>query len=157
MGCFSRGKRAAIVRCYPVVVFCFSCVQCFPVSVIHRTLTWTTGSLTCVRSYACVYTWGWGTPTTIQHILTRKNSFFFYCAPDRIRISGHGIHWISRPTLYQLSNHITHIYKVKCIHTYFLDKLHTEKGRERGGERGRGRERARARERKRDLSTGIAV
>ena len=32
----------------------------FRVSVIHRTLTWTTGSLTCVRdhSYACVHTRG---------------------------------------------------------------------------------------------------
>ena len=28
----------------------------------HRTLTWTTGSLTCVHSYACVYTRGRGTP-----------------------------------------------------------------------------------------------
>ena len=28
----------------------------FRVSTIHRTLAWTTGSLTCVRSYACVYT-----------------------------------------------------------------------------------------------------
>ena len=39
---------------------------CFRVLVIHRTLTWTTGSLTCVRghSYACVYTTrGSGTPT----------------------------------------------------------------------------------------------
>ena len=41
----------------------------FCVSVIHRT----TRSLTWVRSYACVYTRGWGTPTTSQHnILTRK-------------------------------------------------------------------------------------
>ena len=35
----------------------------FCVSIIHQTLTWTTGSLTCVRSYACMYTRGWGTPT----------------------------------------------------------------------------------------------
>ena len=47
----------------------------FRVSVIHRTLTWTTGSLTCVRSYACVYTRGWGTQTRSQrNILTWKNS-----------------------------------------------------------------------------------
>ena len=40
----------------------------FRVSVIHRTLTWTTGSLTCVRDhyYACVYTRGLGTPTASQ-------------------------------------------------------------------------------------------
>ena len=69
-GCFTRGKRAAIIRRYPVVVF--SCVQRFRVSIIHRTLTWTTGYLTCVRSYACVYTGGWGTPTSQHNILTRK-------------------------------------------------------------------------------------
>ena len=28
------------------------------------------------------------------------------CAPDWIRTSGHGIHWISRPTLYHLSQHV---------------------------------------------------
>ena len=39
------------------------------VSVIHRTLTWTTGSLTCVRDHscACVYTRGLGTPVTSQY------------------------------------------------------------------------------------------
>ena len=64
--------------------FCFTgffpCVQCFRVSVIHQSLTWTTGSLTCVRdhSYACVYTQGLGTLTTSQHnILTKKNSHKF--------------------------------------------------------------------------------
>ena len=37
--------------------------------VIHRTLTWTTGSLMCVHnhSYLCIYTRGLGTPTS-QHI-----------------------------------------------------------------------------------------
>ena len=71
---FPRGTRAAIVRRYPV--FLFSCVQCFRVSVIYRTLTWTAWSLTCVcdHSYACVYTRELGTQTTSQHnILTRKN------------------------------------------------------------------------------------
>ena len=41
----------------------------FRVSVIHRTLTWTAGSLTCVRdhSYACImYTRGVGTLTATQ-------------------------------------------------------------------------------------------
>ena len=44
----------------------------FRVSIIHRTLTWTTGSLTCVRnhSYACVCnTRGWGIPTASQHTI----------------------------------------------------------------------------------------
>ena len=46
----------------------------FCVSVIHQTLTWTTGSFTCVcdHSYACVYTRQLGTtPTACQH-----NSFY---------------------------------------------------------------------------------
>ena len=78
LGFFLRGKRAAIVRRNLVVVF--SCVQCF-VSVIHRTLSdiWTTGSLTCVRSYACVYTGGWGTLTMSQdqHFDSEKLSQIF--------------------------------------------------------------------------------
>ena len=57
---------------------------CFRVSLIHRTLTWTTGSLTCVRSHARVYTRGWGTPTTSQHnSLTRKNSHKFVLCSRR--------------------------------------------------------------------------
>ena len=41
----------------------------FRVAVIHRNLTWTTGSLTCVsdHSYACVCTWGLGTLAASQH------------------------------------------------------------------------------------------
>ena len=37
----------------------------FHFAAIHQTLTWTTGSLTCIcdHSYACVYTRGLGTPT----------------------------------------------------------------------------------------------
>ena len=42
----------------------------FHVSVIHQTLTWTIGSLTCVRDHSCVcvYTWGLGTQTESRHI-----------------------------------------------------------------------------------------
>ena len=51
----------------------------FRVSVIYRTLTWATGSLTCVRdhSYACVYiyTWGLGTPTVSQHNIFDSDIF----------------------------------------------------------------------------------
>ena len=36
-GCFPQGKRTAMVGRYPGWVF-FSCLQCFRVSVIHRTL-----------------------------------------------------------------------------------------------------------------------
>ena len=45
---------------------------------------------------------------------------FVVCAPDRIRTSGHGIYWISRPTLCQLDHHVplgkvTRISHGKCI------------------------------------------
>ena len=42
----------------------------FRVSTIHRTLTWTSGSLTCVpdHSYACVYTRGLGMSTSQHNI-----------------------------------------------------------------------------------------
>ena len=56
-------------------------VRSFRVSVIHKTLTWTTGSLTCVRdqSYACVYTRGLGTATTSQHnVFDSKQLFFLF-------------------------------------------------------------------------------
>ena len=72
-GCFPRWMRAAIVRRYQVV---FSCVQFSyfrnpPSSDIDYMIF-------DVRTfYVCVYTRGWGTPTTSQHnILTRKNSHF---------------------------------------------------------------------------------
>ena len=47
------------------------------VSVIHRTLTWTTGSLPCLRdhSYACVYKRGFGTPTTSQFNIFDSETF----------------------------------------------------------------------------------
>ena len=60
----------------------------FPVSVIHQTLTWTTGSLTCVHdhSYACVYTQGLGTPTLSQYnIFDSEKLTHFSCAPDGVR------------------------------------------------------------------------
>ena len=57
----------------------------FRVSVIHRTLTWTTGALTCVRDhyYACVYTRRLGTLTkrVSTTFLTRKKTLnFFKCS-----------------------------------------------------------------------------
>ena len=81
------------------------------VSVIHRTLTWTTGSLTCVRdhSYACVFTQGLGTPTTSQHnIFDSENLSHFSCAPGGAGIRTSGL-WISRQMLYQLSHPVTPI------------------------------------------------
>ena len=64
----------------------------FPVSIIHRTLTWTTGSLTCVHglSYAYntwsfVYTRGFGTPTSQHNLFDAEKNISFSCAPDEIR------------------------------------------------------------------------
>ena len=105
-GCFPRGSEQPYIRRYPVFFF-FPCVQCFCFSIIHRTLTWTTGSWTCVRdhSYACIYTRGLDTPTSQHNILTRKNTIFS-CALDRVRTSGL---WILSPMLYQLSHPTTPI------------------------------------------------
>ena len=57
----------------------------FHVSAIHQTLTWTTGSFTCVcgHSYACVYTRGLRTPTVSQHniLLHIKHRSTHFLAP----------------------------------------------------------------------------
>ena len=56
----------------------------FRVSIIHRTLTWTTSSSTCAQglSYAWIYTRGLGTPTASQHNLFdwKKTQRFFLCS-----------------------------------------------------------------------------
>ena len=55
----------------------------FRVSVIHRTLTRTTGPLTCVGhySYACEYARGLGTPTARQHMFhSKKTHICFLCS-----------------------------------------------------------------------------
>ena len=99
------GKTTAVAR--TVLPSPTSACWVFTFSEIHRTLTWTTGSLTCVRdhSYACVYTRGLGTPTASQHnsFVSGEQLSHFYCAPDAgwIRISGR---WLSSPTLYPLSH-----------------------------------------------------
>ena len=67
----------------------------FHVSIIHRTLAWTTGSVTCVRdhSYACIpYTQGLGTPTASQrNIFNSEKLTNFSCAVDRVRTLGQRI------------------------------------------------------------------
>ena len=54
LGGFPQGKPAATETCCPSVIS----YRVHRVSIIHQALTWTTGSLTCIRdrSYACVYT-----------------------------------------------------------------------------------------------------
>ena len=95
-GCFPRGKRAAIVRRYPGI---FS-YPVSSVSVIHRTLTWTTGSLTCLCDhwyYVRIYI---HTGTGVGHTADNESAqdfdseklAHFSCAPDGTRTSGL---WIS--------------------------------------------------------------
>ena len=54
----------------------------FHVSVIHWSLTGTTGSLTCIHghSYACVCTPGLGTPTSHQNIFDSEKLKFVLCS-----------------------------------------------------------------------------
>ena len=40
------------------------------------------------------------------------------CALDEVRTSGHGIHWILRPTLYHLSQSMSHPVTPACTHTH---------------------------------------
>ena len=111
-GRFAQGKPAATESRYPNAYSNYKVhAGSVRVSIIHRTLTWTTGSLTCVRdhSYACVYIQGgWAHPQRVSTtFLTRRNSHkFFLCS---WRGSNSGL-WSSSPTLYQLSHPVTTAY-----------------------------------------------
>ena len=62
------------------------------------------------RSYACLYTRGWGTMPMRQHnILTRKNSHKLCVCSGRDSNLWSWNPLISTPTLYQLSHHVPHI------------------------------------------------
>ena len=87
----------------------------FRVSVIHQTLTWITGSLTCVRghcSYACVYKQGgWAHRQCVgTTFLTRKNTNFSGAkCINRVQTRGHWCQGILSRTLYPLSHPVTPI------------------------------------------------
>ena len=69
-GRFPQEKLAATESRYPTLINYKVHAGSFRVFIIHRTLTWATGYLTCVRDlffYALVYTRGLGTPTASQH------------------------------------------------------------------------------------------
>ena len=71
-GCYLMCKSPPHYLNFNVQMYIYPSVKCirsFCVSAIHQTLTWTTGSSTCVcdHSYVCVYTWGLVTPTASQH------------------------------------------------------------------------------------------
>ena len=61
-GRFPQERPAATASSYPILIYYKVHAGSFHVSIIHRTLTWTTLSLTCLRDpyYACVYAPGVG-------------------------------------------------------------------------------------------------
>ena len=74
----------------------------------------------CVR----IHTGVGHTDESAQHFDLEKLTNFS-CASDGIQTSGHGIHWISKPTLYQLSHHVSLHAKVTLVihelkRVYFL-------------------------------------
>ena len=74
-------------------LFCLLLVHAgsFCVSIIHWTLTQTTGSLTCAHDqyFACVYTQGLGTSSACQHnIFDLEKPTSFSSAPGGVRTSG---------------------------------------------------------------------
>ena len=72
----------------------------FCVSVIYQTLTWTTGSWSCLcdHSYVCVHTWGLGNPDSESaHFLLERNHYVFLCSCRDLN-SGHG-QWSPTSTL----------------------------------------------------------
>ena len=88
-GHFPQGKPAATVSRYPTLINYKVHAGSFCISVMHLTLTWTTGSLTCIsdHSYACVCTQGLGAVSTIYFDSGGKTLTNFSCAPDWFSIS----------------------------------------------------------------------
>ena len=89
LGRFPQGKPAATVLHYPTLINYKVHAEPFHASVIDQTLTWTTGSLTCVRDHscACVYTHGGVGHTgseSAQYIFDSEKLTNFPCAPDGI-------------------------------------------------------------------------
>ena len=91
-GCCPRGKRAAIVRRYPVFSSVFPpCVSCFrnpPRSHMDNRI-FNVRTFFCVRLQTGV---GHTDCESAQHFWLGKTLTNCSCAPDGIRNSGHGIH-----------------------------------------------------------------
>ena len=84
-GRFPQGKPAATQSCYPILINYKAHAGSFRVCIIHRTLTWTTGSLACVHLIILTRAYTHGGWTRRQRVsttfLTRKNSpKFFTCS-----------------------------------------------------------------------------
>ena len=111
-GRFPQGKPAATEPRYPTLINHEVHAGSFFVSGIHQSLTWTTGSLMCVREHscACVYIhtrirFRLGTSTASQHNLFHSEKLtIFCCAPGGIRTF---VLWILSLTLYQLTHPVT--------------------------------------------------
>ena len=104
-------------QCYPVLQVH---AGTFHVFVIHQTLTWTTGSLTCVIIIPMrVYTHGSGPPTVSQQNIfwLGKTLTNIFCSPDTVRTLGL---WISSPMLY----HLSHPVMAEVIHLIVVFTLH---------------------------------
>ena len=98
---FTRRKRAAIVRRYPVVrpLFLYAVFSCFrnpPNSDMdYMIFTVRTHVIIVQREYTLIHTGGLHTAReSVEHVLTRKNSqVFFLCSWPGSNL-GRGIHWI---------------------------------------------------------------
>ena len=96
LGRFPQGKTAATEpRCPTLIINYKVHAGSFRVSIIHRTLTWSTGSLTCVRdhSYACVY-------FTLLYFFTRLERGCLYKGRGICRIFGASMYYKSTPNMY---------------------------------------------------------
>ena len=88
---FPQGKQAATESCYPILINYKVHAGSFHVSVIHRTMTWTAGCLTCVHdnsygSYVCVYTQGWAYQQRVSTTFwLGKTLTNLSCAPEGVR------------------------------------------------------------------------
>ena len=77
----------------------------FSVSVIHQTLTWTTGSLACVHDHSCVYTPVLGPLTASQHNILEQfsQSFLMLLTGFEPRVFGsrvqHSTNWATTSPL----------------------------------------------------------
>ena len=82
----------------------------FRVSVIHQTLTWTTGSLTCICDHSCdvyVHTEVGHTDSESEHFLLWKTHKFFLCSWRDLNLHP--------PTLYQLSHPTKTLFRILTL------------------------------------------
>ena len=102
-----------VVRSARSAIACQCMLGFFRVSVIHRTLTLATGSLSCVRDHSCdcVYTRGLDIPTASQHNISdgkKSQVVLVLLTGFEPRSFGSRVRRSTKPaTLSHVSNHIT--------------------------------------------------